>query len=488
MIYLALDNTKSDTLQVQLYEQIRQAIMKSDLSPGDSLPSTRMLADDLGVSRNTVIYAYDRLLSEGYLDARGRRGTFVAESLPQELLRASVSQGRIRAKRLKVPLVPSSAGWQQLASRRTSAADVRIDLNPDWQWRHAFPAKAWKRISADILSGGASAMVEPLDPAGLWELRSEIAKYIGPARGVSATPEQIIITSGPMDALNVLARLFISDGASVVVEDPCRRRVLDVFRSYGAHTVPVHVGSDGIDVRLIREQTPKLIYLTPTHQFPLGVTMSVENRLRLLDHVADTPSFVIEDDHQGDIRYDGPPVRALYASAKEQSVIFLGDFSNTMGAGFRLGYMVLPEELIGPASAVKRLQGGGPPWLEQVVMSEFLANGEYSKHLRRLKSANRSRRDSLIDALKTAFGTVDILGAAGGISLAWNLGDDAPGATQVREAARRHGVAVYDLPSRGAVEMTSTRYEWRTLFLGYASVSDKQIWEAISILSKAVRH
>jgi GntR family transcriptional regulator/MocR family aminotransferase len=274
----------------------------------------------------------------------------------------------------------------------------------------------------------------------------------------------------------------------VVVEDPCYDSAALLFESHGATLQPVPLDSDGlITAALPAGEEIALAYVTPSHQFPTGVTLPLDRRLALLAWAAATGAYVVEDDYDSDFRYDSPPLTALSGLDREHRVIYLGSFSKSIGAGLRLGYLVLPPELMAPAIAAKSLASYGQPWLDQAVVADFLNTGAHRLHLRRMLKTYRVRRDLLVNALTDMFGRdIRLTGADAGMHMMWHLPDHLPDAVTVAAAAARFDVGVYPLPVIGARSFGRTEDAERGLILGYSSLSPKEITTGVDLLRKAI--
>jgi GntR family transcriptional regulator/MocR family aminotransferase len=472
------------SLQGQIFEKLRGLILDGRLKPGTHVPPTRLLAQQLGVSRNTVILAYERLITEGYLQTRTSVGTFVSRDLPETCLQMSpqTAEQEREAERLANRRRVHFPGRRHPVvnrNRHRLAVDFWVG-RPD---SRSFPIKAWRRLINAALSRAGSNLTEYGDPGGLPALRQAIADYLGPARGITTTAEQVIIVAGCQEALNLAARLFVSNGSPVVIECPGYQGASNLMESYGAQVVPVPVDNDGIDVTQLPQGEASLAYVTPSHQYPMGVTLSLERRLRLLDWAWKSGAYIVEDDYDSDFRYQGSPLTALKGLDARGSVLYLGTFSKSVGAGIRLGYVVVPKELVEPATTAKALLDNGHPWLDQAVMAEFIASGSYANHLRRIRHTYMVRRDCLVNALRRHFGDVDLSGLEGGMHLVWHLPDDFPDAQTFERWAFERGVGVYSLDQGAANAFHQTECARRAVMLGYSSTPEKLIEEGVGRLA-----
>ncbi len=496
-ISINLNPDSKQSLQSQVFESIREQILSGRLKSGMLMPSTRMLNEQLGVSRNTIILAYDRLIAEGYLYSKETVGTFVNPNLPEDSL-------MLMEDTLKY-LGDLSENTIQKINKNTSkrhpvAFQGRVQdlFNPFhdqleidfWVGRpdpESFPINIWRQLTLKKLSHSGSSMTEYHDAAGIFELRKAIAEHLRPARGIDCDPEQIIIVNGIQEGLNVVARVLIKQDTLAVMECPCYQGAAYTLESYGAKLIPVPVDKEGLNVKKLPDKKIGLAYVTPSHQYPLGATLPLERRVRLLDWARETGAYIVEDDYDSDFRHQGSPLTAVAGQDKNGYVIYMGTFSKSIGAALRLGYIVLPTELVGPARTAKALMDNGHSWLDQAVLTEFITSGAYVKHLRRIRRKYLNRRDSLVKALQKYFGNIKLSGLEGGMHLVWHMPDSLPESKEVQKIAQDIGVGVYSLPAAAAHDFGKKRYSKRNLLFGYSSTSKEQIVDGISRLAKELK-
>ncbi len=485
---IRLDFLSAETLQTQIAEQIRALIRDGQLQPGSAVPSSRELSEQLRVSRNTVVEAYELLIDEGYLYTQRAVGTFVSKTLPENSIRAGARHlpdgkpGRRRS--VNLPLPYTGRGLPGLFKPADPA--LLYDFALGRTDAGSFPAKIWRRLIADCLDDAPRRMSEYADPAGLWELRQLIASFLGPARGMVVAPEQVLVVSGCQHGLNLAAHLFVTDNTTVVMESPCYRGAAFLFESYGGKILPIPVDELGIDVARLPAGNAKLVYVTPSHQFPTGVTMSLDRRIALLEWAARVGAYILEVDYDADFRYEDSPLPSLHALDENGVVIYMSSFSHSIGPGLRLGYVVVPRELIGAATTIKGLSDNGLPWLEQAALAQFIREGGLVNHLKRLRHAYMGRRDALVGALHRHFGAVDISGAEAGMHLFWRLPREAELAREVQAAAQSRGVGVYPLQDSPACLYEHMRDYERILLLGYTPLTEAQIEHGIERLAAAM--
>lgn len=486
---ILLRETGKATLQTQIFDQIRAMILNGQLRGDDPLPTTRELSAQLGVSRNTAVLAYERLVAEGYIRTRPYVGTFVAPDLPDTAFLSKGDAHRPAESPIAEADPEDSAGpglrTHQLAKpdRRRLAADFWVG-RPD---ARTFPLKAWSQHIKARLKSAAPKLTSYSDPAGLLELRQAIAKHLAPARGVVADADQIIIIGGCQDGFNLAGRLLVKPGSTAVVESPCYQGAAFVFESLGARLHPAPVDRDGLDVSSLPAVSGAIAYVTPSHQYPIGVTMSLQRRIELLAWAQQNDAYVIEDDYDSDFRFVGSPLTALKGLDRNERVIYLGTFSKCMGPGLRLGYLVAPRRLVDRFRRMKMLTNNGQSWLEQAAMADFMASGEFGRHLRRIRQLYRERRDALLNALATHFGSCEVYGDQAGMHLVWKLPDDLPDAATVEAKGLAAGVGVISLETGSTLRFSAADGGDRMLMLGFVALSEKEIADGVARLAAALR-
>lgn len=365
---ISVDRSSAAPLHRQLYEGLREAILSGRLSAGALLPSTRELAAGLGVSRNTATSAYAQLLAEGYLEGRVGSGTYVARSLPDDLLRARSGPGG----------EPGGAGAEVALSRRgrllaATPTTTARDAGPARAFRpgipalDAFPFGLWRRLESRFWRRPPPGLLGYGDPAGYGPLRAGISAYLRAARAVRCSPEQVIVVSGSQQALDLAARVLLDPGDAAWVEEPGYAGARAALLGAGARLVPVPVDEEGLDVAAGARLGPdaRLVHVTPSHQYPLGATMSLARRLELLGWARRSGAWVLEDDYDSEYRYAGRPLEALQGLDAEGRVIYVGTFSKVLFPSLRLGYLVLPPDLVDAFAAARELTDRHPPGPDQ---------------------------------------------------------------------------------------------------------------------------
>ena len=476
---LILNVDAAKPLQKQFFDEIRGMILDGRLAAGLALPPTRNLAQRYGVSRNTVTLTYDRLVAEGYVESRSTKGFFVAEIPPDDLL---LIGNRIPPDNGPLPEEPPEAVLCFAGEPGGGSDRPELDF---WVGRSAsssFPLPVWRRIVTRLLEQESQYLTDYSDPAGLPELRSAIADYLGRSRGVAASADQIIVTCGGQEALNLVTELMRPKSDRLCIETPCYVGASMVFTAEDMPITPVPVDRDGLKTNLLPDSKRNLIYVTPSHQFPTGETLSLNRRLSLLRWAEETDSYIIEDDYDSDFRYDGPPLMALAGLDQGHRVFYVGTYSKSVGAGLRVGFVVVPRRYWSDARLLKARMSNGQSWLEQRALSEFLREGHFERHLRKLTKIYRARRDCLISELTSHFGGVNISGQEAGLHLVWHLPPDFPPACEIQKRAREKGVGVYALSSGAAFDFDKTAPD-RTLVLGYSSLDEEQIVHAVKVIA-----
>jgi GntR family transcriptional regulator/MocR family aminotransferase len=485
---IRIDLRSPHTLQAQIVEQFRELIRGGRLRRGTKVPSSRELSEQLHVSRNTVVEAYEALIEQGYLQARRAAGTFVAAQVPDDAFAVGAPQPLARSPahppvaNLPLPYTGRGPPGLHAPGHRTLLYDFALGRTDP----RSFPGRTWRRLILNCLGGAAARMSEYMDPTGLPELRQLITNFLGPARGMVVSPEQVIIVAGCQQGLNLAAQLFIGTRTRVAMEAPCYRGAAFLFESYGGKLVPVPVDRLGMDVGRLPEPPATLVYVTPSHQFPTGVTLSLDRRIALLEWAAKVGAYVLEVDYDADFRYEDSPLPSLQAMDRYGCVIYMSSFSRSIGPGLRLGYMVVPRDLIRAAATLKALNDNGLPWLEQATLAAFIRDGSLAHHLRRIRQTYRGRRDALVAALHHHFGEAEISGAECGEHLVWRIPHDLPSAQELQATARAHGVGVYCLQDSPAWLYEHMEERDRILLLGYPSLSEEQIEQGVAKLAAAV--
>lgn len=465
-------------LFLQIYKTLRTAILGGRMPPGSRLPSSRTLARDLRVSRTTTEAALAQLLAEGFVERRIGAGTFVAK--------VNTAHGPPTAARRK-----RNVGTRRLAARAASLA--RHPCFPDPAAPKpfaagspavdAFPIDTWRKLVARSLRYSERHTLGTCDPIGFLPLREAVASYLAVSRGVVCTPERVVILTSSQQALDLSIRLLVDPGDETWIEEPGYPGARAALLANGAALVPVPVDAHGVLVEEGVRQAPRarLAYVTPSHQYPLGVTLSLARRLALLDWARQQRSWILEDDYDSEFRYDERPLAAIQGIDQDDCVIYVGTFSKVLFPALRLAYVVVPEDLVEPFVTARGLSDGHPPSSTQIALAEFFAQGHFGAHVRRMRDLYRERRDTLSTAAARCFDGRLQLGAtdSGLHAVAYLREGDNDRALSARLARAGIDAPALSRYSHGAGSV-------RGLFLGYAALKPREIQEGIRRIAAVV--
>ncbi len=479
-------------LYQQLYAHLREAILCGELPGGMRLPSTRVLASQYGISRNTILNAYAQLEAEGYLKTTGGSGTFVVRVLPDTLL-GTAGQPLAQAARSPDAAEPptpaeitSGAALQRETAARYSpqpglARSKTQPFRSEMPGLDAFPYETWSRLVIRRARQAPPSAFSYQDPAGYRPLREAIAAHVTVSRRVHCTPEQILITSGSQGALDLAARVLVHPGDPVWLEDPGYLGARGALLGAGAALAPAPVDREGLDVDAATALAPsaRLAYVTPSHQFPLGVTMSLPRRLALLDWARRVGAYILEDDYDSEYRYGGRPLAALQGLDTADRVIYIGTFSKVLFPALRLGYLILPPQLFEPFLTVRRFVDIHPPFLDQAVLADFIAEGHFARHLRRMRTLYAARRSALLAAIASL--PLEIDAPEAGIHCIGWLPDGLEEADVLRQAAAQ-GLDLWPVSKFCLNPLTR-----QGLLLGYGSATQADLADGIRRLAAALR-
>lgn len=485
-LLIRIDARAGETLQQQIYAELRRAILRGVATPGMRLPSSRALAEDLGVSRTTAILALEQLFAEGYVTARRGAGVFVATDLPDDP--PFLAPGRMRASRRAshanhLPLsrrgaaltaVPQGARRLGGPPRAFRIGTPGLDL---------FPVRLWQRLVNRHLRAITPAQLDYGDPAGLPALREAIAGHVGAARGTQCGADQVVIVAGAQQGLDLVCRLLLDAGEQAWMEEPGYPGARSALVGSGARIVPVRVDAEGLDVDAGARQAgdARLVYVTPSHQYPLGVPMSLRRRLALLRWAGAAGAWVIEDDYDSEFRYGARPIPCLHGLDVDGRVIYIGSFSKTLFPALRLGFLIVPAVLRERVVAGRRTADQHPPVLDQAVLADFIIGGHFARHLRRMRTAYRERLDALAVAMERLCGGVlRLRPVQTGLHAVADL--DGVEAGRVAHEASARGVEVTPLAAYFAGRARATN----GLVLGFAAVRPDVLRRAAEQLAAAI--
>ncbi len=480
---IVLDDKDDQPLYRQLEGRLREIILHGGLKAGTRLPSTRQLALDLGVSRNTVVSAYDQLTVEGYLHTAHGSGTRVTANLPEHLLQVPA--------RKRADSVADGGKFLTPSGRRIAAFAPWIEMAADRSLRpfrahtpasDLFPFELWSRLTARRMRFSSDMLLSRVDQRGHQPLREAVAEYLRTTRGVPCNRDEVVITSGVQQAIDLCATLFIDPGDVVVMEEPGYTPARTRFEAAGADVRVVPVDSEGLDVDSV-QNTPdaKLIYVTPGAQFPLGSTLSLSRRIALMAWAEQAGVLVLEDDYNGEYRYKGRPLPALYGMGKRGRVFYMGSFSKLLFPSLRLGYVVVPDEFVDAFGAARWLADRHSPPLEQAVLTDFINEGHFVRHVRRMRMVYAERQAALAAAAEAELaGWLDVPRCDAGLHLVGWL-DNSLSESSLLQACRSANVDVSPTSwfSRHRTERTS-------VLLGFAPFTPKKLQLAVKRLAQAL--
>jgi GntR family transcriptional regulator / MocR family aminotransferase len=409
-----LDRSADEPLHQQLYRQIRDELVLGTFSNGSSrLPSSRVLATDLGISRFTVNLALSRLHAEGYLESKVGSGTFVAEPLPESFLSARTTHAPPsieRPPRLsdRVKNIPDHRAGKQFDFG--IAGPPGVSFVPAVAALDEFPIEVWERLRAQVLAQKGAHLLQYASSRGDPELRKALATYLCDYRGARCDPDQIIITAGTQQAMMISAMALVNRGEVAWIEDPGFYQARRTFGFAGANVVPRPVDEEGITIaRPSKQRSPKIIYVTPSHQFPLGMTMSLSRRTALIDFARECNAYIFEDDHNSEFRYTGPPLPCLQGLDNVGRVIYSGTMSKILYPSLRLGYIVAPHQLIEPMIKIRAVMDQHSPAIDQATLARFLTEGFFLTHIKRMRKLYSDRRLFFIEQFNKLLGKYFIL-------------------------------------------------------------------------------
>jgi GntR family transcriptional regulator/MocR family aminotransferase len=482
LLSLELDGEGGSPLFQRLYHQLRQGVLEGRVRPGARLPATRFLAGELGISRNTVLAAYDQLASEGFLELRHRSGVFVAEDLPiarHALDARAPAPSTSRPARLGVRARDAASVGPIGASRRRSGERWPGCFATGLPDASHFPFELWARLLARTWRKPQPRLPEGGDAGGHPALRAAIAAYLGEARGISCEPEHVLVVSGIRQAVDLTCRLLLDPGDAVWVENPGYPGIRAILAANGAEVAGIPVDAEGIDVAIGRQVAAeaRLVCVAPSHQFPLGVALSLQRRLMLLEWARAAGAWVLEDDYDSEYRYAGRPLAALKSLDADHRVIYVGTLSKLLFPSLRLGYLVAPPQL---ADAFRRLRAAlddQPSMVAQPALAELIRSGQLAAHVRRMRQIYEARQRAFLEAAHAHLsGLIAFEAEESGLHLVGRLGprlggrrDKALAAAAAREGIVLSALSDYDLLGDGP----------EGLMFGYAAAPEHLVAPAL---------
>ncbi|WP_409367254.1 PLP-dependent aminotransferase family protein [Lysinibacillus sp. 38-6] len=461
MLWIPINRALDIPLNKQVYQQIREKILNGTLQGGERLASTRKLCSELNVSRNVILEAYEQLVAEGFLVSYKGSGTFVVD-------------GALLTQSSKVP-----------SKKRTEEKieePKKIDFRSGIPALDLFPRKTWAKLSHHIWHDTNSTHFGYDLPEGRYELREVLANYLLRTRGVDCHPNQIVITSGATQALTIVARLLLSANDTAIMEDPITNDIQTIFKSSGATIHSIPVDQSGMQTSLLpQDQQPKFVFITPSHQFPLGGTLPIQRRIHLINYARYKECYLVEDDYDSEFRYEGPPVSSLQGLDPHR-VLYVGSFSKILSPALRIGYLVLPIELVDKCRQLKWFSDLHTPSIDQLILARFIKEGYLERHIAKMKKYYRNHRDFLIDCLQTTFSNkIKILGYSTGLHLIVEL-QNIDFSNAMLEQIEQFGVKVYPVEEHAIMKGNHNN----RIILGFGHLKKEDIQEGVSRLFRAI--
>ncbi len=478
--YLGLRLDGQGPLHRQIYSAIRAAILQGRLKEGSRLPATRTLAQGLGLSRNSVLQAFEQLSAEGYLVGRTGAGTYVASPLPEAMLPAADS-GRSDSGS-----GPAAPRWSRLGERLAALPMAGPDAFPAPRYNFRYGTvdtdarlmAAWRRLLA---RAAARYPTEYGGPAGHPDLRVAIADYVLRSRGCRCDAEQIVVVNGSQQALDLIARLLLDPGDSVAIEEPGYRGAVHAFANAGARLHPTPVDDEGLVVEAL-PSAARLTYVTASHQFPTGAVLSLRRRLALLAWAEERDAWIVEDDYDGEFRYEGRPVEAVQGLDRAGRTLYVGTFSKILFPAARLGFIIVPPSMRHAFVNAKWWSDRHTPIIEQLALAEFIASGDFERHLQRMRKRYAERRAALLAALDHHFGAAaQVAGTRAGLHLMLRF----PGIERARLDRLIRLAAQRDVGVYSADPLYQTLPPESALLIGYAALTPEAITAGVARLAQA---
>ncbi|WP_034680243.1 PLP-dependent aminotransferase family protein [Caldalkalibacillus mannanilyticus] len=457
----ALEHDAEKPLYFQIYDYIKEHIITGQVMVGTRLPSIRSLSDHLKVSRNTIESAYQQLISEGYVESKPRSGLYVVE-VDQDVLD------------------PHSPSPVLSVRKKQAPAQSKIDFRYGNVDQKHFPMKIWRKCVQQRMSLESQELFGYGDPQGEYELRQQIASYLLYSRGVVCTAEQVIIGSGIQHLLSLFTHLV--EHKKIAVENPGYDVVPKIFKGHGYHVIPIPVDDHGIEVAQIEQSETRMVYVTPSHQFPQGVVMPISRRLELLKWAEKSKGLIIEDDYDSEFRYVGKPIPALQGLDKNNRVVYFGSFSKSFLPSLRMGYMVVPESFVHRYLNQYLIFDNPVPSVLQLALAQFMKEGHWMRHIRRMRRVYLRKHHLLLSAITQYFGEkVQVIGQNAGLHILLEVYNGME-ETSLIESASKKGVRVYPI-SRHFYDLVPRKHSY--VQIGFGGVEEDEIGEGIRRLYDA---
>lgn len=459
-----LDRNSPRSLQVKLYDEIKNQILSGKLAPDTRLPSIRHLSADLSISCNTVEYAYEQLCTEGFIYSRPRSGYYVS-LLDQEFIPRS-----------------SRKDVNQLAQALEYGTKALFDFHPAALSPDSFPSKVWRKLINNCLQENTERFTLYGNPQGEIELRHEIQQYLERFRGVSCGSEQIVVCCGLQDSLSSIAQMLRTSHSTLAVEEPGHWLPRSVFRNYSFSLDAIPVNSDGINLEYLISTNSTVVYVTPSHQFPLGAVMPMENRLKLINWAEKVGGVIIEDDYDSELRYHGKPIPALQGLHPKGNIIYVGTFSKVLSPALRVSYMVLPYQFLDIYSRLFVNYANPVSLLEQGTLQKFMKQGYWERHLRKMRTIYKRKHDALVESLNRHFGQrVNILGQGAGLHIVVELIDNPFTENELIKRALENNIRLIPI----AEAYQSDNKQPPKVMLGFGRMNLNELEAGVKMLSEA---
>jgi GntR family transcriptional regulator/MocR family aminotransferase len=461
----------------QVYLGLREAILSGAFRAGEKLASTRDVAEQLGISRTIVLLAYDQLLAEGFVVGRSGSGTYVANGVTGSPPVPSANSATLRLSRFGSA---ATEAWSAVNFPSRRSRSLPYDFAYGLSDMATFPFEQWRRTLLHCARKVPISMLDYGPAGGNPALREAICTHLRRSRAVACDPSQVIVINGSQQALDLIARVLLERGDRVIIEEPGYQGTREVLRAAGARLLPIRVDRDGLDPALLPAGA-RIAFVTPSHQLPTGAILPLPRRLALLDWARRRGAVLVEDDYDGEFRYEGQPLESMQGLDREGRVIYIGTFSRTIFPALRIGYLIAPQRLVPALTAAKWLSDRHTATLEQQTLAEFISSGMYERYLRSVRRRNSARRQILLDSIRGFLGDrVEVSGDGGGAHVVLWLRNGVREEAVVARAAER-GVGVYGV----------SRYFWKKpsrpgILLGYTRMKEAAIQEGIRRLSEAM--
>lgn len=459
-----LDNKDRQPLHDKIYNQIKKQIVSGELPPATKLLSVKNLAIELSVSRNTVEHAYQQLYAEGYINSKARSGYYVS-LIDSEFLVSS---------RPHTGMPPEKVSKDENS--------YSFDFHPAYLSPDSFPANLWRKLYIDCLKEDSDRLASYSHPQGEYALRCEIQRYLARSRGVSCDPEQIVICSGLQDSLSSIASILKEHHSRFAVEDPGHFIPKSVFQNHSFTISPIPINSDGLDLDCLQKTDSTVVYVTPSHQFPLGYVMPVANRLKLIDWSENVGGVIIEDDYDSELRYLGKPIPALQGLHPQGNIVYVGTFSKVLSPALRVSYMVLPYPLLTVYRSLFSDYSTNVSLLEQRTLNKFMQQGYWEKHLRKMRTFYKKKHDALIESIHHHFSSqANVIGQGAGLHVILELIGNSLNEGELIKRAQERDVQLFPL-SKTYLHNNAKHSQ---IMLGFGSMSSQEIDRGIERLYQA---